>query len=79
MIIMENTDCISGFYSQDGLKAYILEGTDDFDLLYTAREEKIQPHLQMNRHETFVDVGANVGYYSLKAASEIQTMRSKWL
>jgi FkbM family methyltransferase len=50
------------------LKAYIREGTDDFHLLFTPREEEIRPHLKLNRGETFVDVGANVGYYSLKAA-----------
>jgi len=68
--IMENIPSASGFYTQNGLKAYIREGTDDFHLLFTPREEKIQPHLQMNKGETFVDVGANVGYYSLKTAIE---------
>lgn len=70
MSIMENIPTASGFYSKNGLKAYIREGTDDFQLLFTLREEKIQPHLQMNKGETFVDVGANVGYYSLKTAIE---------
>jgi FkbM family methyltransferase len=60
----------SGFYSKDGLKAYVREGTDDFHLLFMPREEKIHPHLQMKRGETFVDVGANVGYYSLKTAMD---------
>jgi FkbM family methyltransferase len=68
--IMENTSFTSGFYSQNGLKAYIREGTDDFHLLFTPREEKILPHLQMNKGETFVDVGANVGYYCLTTAIE---------
>ena len=63
--IMENTSFTSRFYCQNGLKAYIREGTDDFHLLFTPREEKIQPHLEMNKGETFVDVGANVGYYCL--------------
>jgi FkbM family methyltransferase len=70
MAIMENIPSVYGFYSQNGLKAYVREGTDDFHLLFTPREEKIQPHLQMNNGETFVDVGANVGYYSLKTAIE---------
>ena len=60
----------SGMYSQGGLKAYIRKGTDDFHLLFTPREEKIWPQLQMSKGETFVDVGANVGYYSLKTAIE---------
>jgi FkbM family methyltransferase len=68
--VMENIPFASGLYSQNGLKAYIREGTDDFHLLFTPREEKIQPHLQMNKGEIFVDVGANVGYYSLKTAIE---------
>lgn len=66
--MIENMPPVSGFYSQNGLKAYIREGTDDFHLLFTPREEEILPHLQVNKGETFVDVGANVGYYSLKAA-----------
>lgn len=60
----------SRFYINDGLKAFVREGTDDFNLLFMPREEKIHPHLVMNRGETFVDVGANVGYYSLKTALE---------
>lgn len=58
----------TSFYSKDGLKAFVREGTDDFQLLFLPREEKIHPHLLMGKGETFVDVGANVGYYSLKTA-----------
>lgn len=57
-------------YSKDGLSAYVREDTDDFHLLFMPREEKIYPHLLMNIGETFVDVGSNVGYYSLKIALE---------
>lgn len=60
----------STFYCKDGLKAHVREGTDDFNLLFMPREEKIHPHLVMNEGETFADVGANVGYYSLKTALE---------
>lgn len=58
----------TSFYSKDGLKAFVREGTDDFQLLFVPREEKIHPHLSMRKGETFVDVGANVGYYSLRTA-----------
>lgn len=67
---MERIDFPSGFYSKNGLKAYVRKDTDDFQLLFMSREERIHPHLQMNNGETFVDVGANVGYYSLKTALE---------
>ena len=67
---MERIDFPSGFYSKNGLRAYVRKDTDDFHLLFTPREEKIHPHLQMNSGETFVDVGANVGYYSLMTALE---------
>lgn len=50
------------------MKAFVREGTDDFQLLFMPREEKIHPHLLMEKGETFVDVGANVGYYSLRTA-----------
>lgn len=60
----------SSFYDKNGLKAYVREGTDDFQLLFMPREEEIHPHLRMKSGETFVDVGANVGYYSLVTALE---------
>ena len=60
----------SSFYDKSGLKAYVREGTDDFQLLFMPREEEIYPHLRMNSGETFVDVGANVGYYTLMTALE---------
>ncbi len=65
---MEREQFPSGFHSRNGISAYIREGTDDYHLLFMPREEKILPHLQMNRGETFADIGANVGYYSLKTA-----------
>lgn len=70
--IIKNIRAIAGvesiIYYQSGLKAYIREGRDDYQFLFVPREEKIHPHLQMNKGEVFVDVGANVGYYSLKIA-----------
>jgi FkbM family methyltransferase len=67
---MERAQFPSGLYSENGISAYIREDTDDFRLLFIPREEEILPHLMMNRGETFADVGANVGYYSLKTALE---------
>jgi len=46
------------------------DSTDDFELLFMPREKKVQPYLKINDAEIFVDVGANVGYYSLKNANE---------
>jgi len=57
-------------YSINGLKAFPRKGTDDFYMFYIQREKKIEPHILMHKGETFVDVGANVGYYSLKIAKE---------
>jgi FkbM family methyltransferase len=57
-------------YSINGFKAIPRRGTEDFYMLYTSREEGIKPHLLMDDNETFVDVGANVGSYSLKIAQD---------
>jgi precorrin-6B methylase 2 len=35
-----------------------------------SREQNVKPHLVMNENETFVDVGANIGSYSLRIASD---------
>jgi FkbM family methyltransferase len=57
-------------YSINGFKAFPRKGTDDFYMFYIPREEKLGPHLIMQKGETFVDVGANIGYYSLRVAKE---------
>src|SRR6478672_3754552 len=54
--------------SANGIKAIPRKKTADFDLLFKKREIELQPHLVMRRGETFIDLGANVGYYTLKAA-----------
>jgi FkbM family methyltransferase len=54
----------------NGIKAIPRKNTDDYTILFTSREKELKPHLVMNNGETFVDVGANVGYYTLKAATE---------
>ena len=54
----------------NGIKAIPRKKTADFNLLFKKREIELQPHLIMRRGEKFVDVGANVGYYTLKAATD---------
>jgi FkbM family methyltransferase len=57
-------------YSFNGLLALPRKGSDDFYMFSIPREKELLPHLRMRRGETFVDVGANVGYYSLKLAKD---------
>ena len=57
-------------YSINKISALPRKGTDDFYMFYIPREKELLLHLIMHRGETFVDVGANVGYYSLKIAKE---------
>jgi FkbM family methyltransferase len=57
-------------YSINGFKAIPRKGTQDFYMLYISREKEVKPHLIMYDNETFVDVGANVGSYSLKIAQD---------
>ncbi|MFZ0893874.1 MAG: hypothetical protein WAZ77_05160, partial [Candidatus Nitrosopolaris sp.] len=57
-------------YSINKINALPRKGTDDFYMFYIPREKELLLHLIMHRGETFVDVGANVGYYSLKIAKE---------
>jgi FkbM family methyltransferase len=60
-------------YSVNGLKVLPRKGTDDASILSIPQEKGIEPHITMQRGETFVDVGANVGYYTLKIAKEYST------
>jgi FkbM family methyltransferase len=53
----------------NGIKAIPRKHTADFEMLFVDREAELQPHLFMNRDETFIDIGANVGHYTLKAAT----------
>jgi FkbM family methyltransferase len=57
-------------YSFNGLLALPRKGSDDFYMFFVPREKELLPHLRMRKGETFVDVGANVGYYSLKLAQD---------
>jgi FkbM family methyltransferase len=53
-----------------GARAIPRKGTRDFQMLFIPREEDVKRHLVMEENETFVDVGANVGSYSLMVANE---------
>jgi FkbM family methyltransferase len=57
-------------YSINSINALPRKGTDDFYMFYIPRERELLLHLVMHKGEIFVDVGANVGYYSLKIAKE---------
>lgn len=55
---------------ENGVKAIPRRRTRDFQMLFLSREEGVKRHLVMKENETFVDVGANVGSYSLMVANE---------
>jgi FkbM family methyltransferase len=57
-------------YPIRGIRAIPRKGSDDFYMFYIPREKGLLSHLLMHPDETFVDVGANVGYYTLKIAKE---------
>jgi FkbM family methyltransferase len=58
------------YVMNDGSKAIPRKGTRDFYMLFVSRERDIKPHLSMQEGETFIDVGANVGLYTLTVANE---------
>ena len=57
-------------YAIQGVKAIPRKGSRDFYMFFVSREEDVRPHLVLNENETFVDVGANIGSYSLNIAKE---------
>lgn len=54
--------------SHKGFKTIPRLNTDDFYLLFQDREIELREHFKMHPGETFVDVGCNVGFYSLLLA-----------
>ena len=58
------------YVMQNGVKAIPRPKTRDFQMLFISREQEVKRHLVMEENETFVDVGANVGSYSLMVANE---------
>jgi FkbM family methyltransferase len=65
------------YVMKSGVKAIPRKGTNDFYMLFVTREHDVWPHLVMIESETFVDVGANVGSYTLNAANEYKDKRVK--
>jgi FkbM family methyltransferase len=57
------------YVMQCGAKAIPRRGTSDFDMLFLSREQKVNAELSMKENEIFVDVGANVGAYTLMVAN----------
>jgi FkbM family methyltransferase len=58
------------YLMESGVKAVPRRGTRDFQMLFVSREHTLRSHLVMQPDETFVDVGANVGSYSLDIAQK---------
>lgn len=56
-----------------GTKAIPRKGTRDFYMLFLSREKEITPHLSLQENETFIDVGANVGSYTLMVANKYKS------
>jgi hypothetical protein len=40
------------------------------------REDELKPHLILTEDESFVDVGTNIGYYTLKIAKNYENQSS---
>jgi len=55
--------------SLNGITAHIRKNSDDFELLFVKREQELLSHLKLRDDEVFLDVGANVGYYTLRSSS----------
>ena len=65
------------YVTDGGVKAIPRRKTRDFQMLFMSREQEVKRHLVMEENETFVDVGANVGSYSLMVANEYKDMAVK--
>ena len=53
-----------------GIKAFVRKNSDDYFHLFMPRELELTPHFELFENETFLDVGANVGLYTLKLLSK---------
>jgi FkbM family methyltransferase len=60
---------------EGGAKAIPRVGTSDFTVLFKSKEPKVESHLAMKENEIFVDVGANVGVYTLMVANNYKCKR----
>jgi FkbM family methyltransferase len=55
---------------KDGIMGVPRRHTQDFNMLFYRPEKKIEPEItDLRKGESFVDVGANIGYYTLRMAS----------
>jgi FkbM family methyltransferase len=52
----------------NGVKAHARRNSGDFELLFIPREKDILSNLELKKNEVFVDIGANVGFYTLRLA-----------
>jgi len=57
-------------YSIDGIKAILRKNSDDILFFTPNAEKEIEKRLTMYDYETFVDVGANIGKFSLRIAND---------
>jgi FkbM family methyltransferase len=62
---------------KNGIKGIPRARTDDFLVLFVEREVELKPHLAMYAGETFVDVGANVGFYPIRLAKDYEDKKLK--
>jgi FkbM family methyltransferase len=65
------------YVTDNGVKAIPRRRTRDFQMLFVPREKEVKRYLVMEENETFVDVGANVGSYSLLVANEYESKAVK--
>jgi FkbM family methyltransferase len=59
----------------NGIKAIPRKHTTDFNMLFHEKESKVESRLDLNNGETFLDIGANVGRYTLKAATQYSDIK----
>jgi len=60
------------YTTNEGFKVIPRKGTRDFQMMLIPREAEVRRYLTMETNEAFVDVGANVGFYSLDVANEFK-------
>jgi FkbM family methyltransferase len=60
------------YLAENGVKVIPRKGTRDFQMLLIKREDEVKHFLRLEENEGFVDIGANVGLYSLNVAKEFK-------
>jgi FkbM family methyltransferase len=60
------------YLAKNGVKVIPRQGTRDFQMLLIPREDEVKQFLTLQENEAFVDIGANVGLYSLNVAKEFK-------